>query len=93
MDKEGHYGLVILNSKENLNVIIGNWKRLIEFKNLCVYFVNPFSQLDKKWLVFPCTHNRICDENSLETGLKAMFEMVESITEEDAKARLKNESN
>src|SRR3989338_9079960 len=81
MDKEGHYGLVMLNNKENLNIVIWNWKRLIEFKNLCVYFVNPFSQLDKKWLVFPCTHSRICDENSLETGLKAMFEMVEPITE------------
>ena len=93
MGKEGHYGLVMLNNRENLNIIIKNWKRLVEFKGLCIYFVNQFSQLDKKWIVFPYTHNRICDDSSLEAGLKAMFEMVEPVTEEDVKAKLKNKSN
>lgn len=93
MGKEGHHGLVVLNNKENLNIIMSNWKRLIEFRNLCVYFVNPFSQLDKKWLVFPYTHNRICDENSLENGLRAMFEMVEPITEDEIKKKLKQEGS
>lgn len=93
VDKEGHYSLVMLNNKENFDIIVDNWKMLVDFKGLCIYFVNPFSQSDKKWMVFPYTHNRICDENSLENGLKAMFDMVEPITEEDMKKGLKQESD
>ncbi len=92
-DKEGHYTLVMLNNKENLHFIIRNWKRLVDFKNLCIIFVNPFSQLDKKWLVFPYIHNRICDDSSLERGFKAMFETVEAVTEDEMKVKLKQRGN
>jgi len=88
-DKEAHYGLVTLNNRLNLDFLVKNWNALSEFRNLCIYFVNPFSQLDKKWLVFPYTHSRVCDESLLASGLKAIFDTVEPITEEDAKARLK----
>ena len=27
------------------------WKKLIEYKFLSIYFINPFSQLDKKWII------------------------------------------
>ena len=36
MDKEGHYSQVMLNNKENFEVIVNNWKKLVEFRNLCV---------------------------------------------------------
>lgn len=93
MDKEGHYSIVMLNNKENLDVVVNNWKKLIDFRNLCLNFVNPFSELDKRWLIFPCVHNNICDDDSLEKGLRAMFEMVEPITEEEMKKKLKQKGN
>lgn len=84
-----HFGLVVFNTKENFKVVTDNWKKLINFKHLSIYFINPFSQLDKKWIIYPYTHNRICDEGSLELGLKTMFEMVEPISEEKAKTLIK----
>ena len=76
-----YFSIVTLNSKENFNIIIKNWNRLISFKFLNIIFVNPFSEMDKKWIIFPHTHNKICDESSLKTGLKSMFETVDSIEE------------
>ena len=76
-----HVSIVTLNSKENLDALLKNWGRLANFKFLNVIFANPFSELDKRWIIFPHTHNKICDESSLEAGLRSMFEMVEPIEE------------
>ncbi|MBS3114125.1 hypothetical protein J4448_03415 [Candidatus Woesearchaeota archaeon] len=83
-----YFSIVTLNSKENFNIIIKNWNRLISFKFLNIIFVNPFSEMDKKWIIFPHTHHKICDESSLQTGLRAMFEMVEPIEEQQLIARI-----
>ena len=85
---EKNISLVLLNSMENFGIICNNWKKFTELKSFNIYFVNPFSQLDKKWIIYPYTHERISDSNSLEKGLKSMFEMVEPITEEQLKTRL-----
>lgn len=82
IDNNAHYTIVTLNSRENFNTMIKNWHKLVSFKFLSIIFANPFSELDKKWVIFPYTHHKICDESSLENGLKAMFEMVEPIEEE-----------
>lgn len=81
LSNNAHFSIVTLNSKENLDVIIKNWKKLVDFKFLSIIFTNPFSQLDKKWIVFPHTHDKICEASSLEAGLKSMFDMVEPIEE------------
>ena len=78
-----YFSIATLNSKENFNIIVKNWNKLINFKFLNIIFVNPFSELDKKWIIFPYTHHKICDESSLENGLKAMFELVGLIEEEE----------
>lgn len=77
MGTDGHFAIIVLNKRDNLNMVIKNWSKLIEFKNLCIYFVNPSSSTDKKWVIFPYTHNKICERSSLELGLKSMFEIVE----------------
>jgi len=56
---------------------------------LSFYFINPFSKLDEKWIIFPHTHHRICDPDSLQTGLRTMSEMVDEITEDQLKERLR----
>ena len=88
MSNEFYFSIVTLNSKENFEIVLKNWNRLIGFKFLNIIFVNPFSELDKKWIVFPHTHHKICDESSLENGLKSMFGMVEPIEEEQLVAKL-----
>lgn len=81
--------LVVFNSNENFEIIVENWNKFVDFKNFNIYFVNPFSQLDKKWIIYPYTHARISDSSSLERGLRSMFEMVEPITEEQLKIKVK----
>ena len=89
LDKDGNYALVVFNTAENFNMVVEKWDKLIEFKSLKMYFVNPFSNLDKKWIISPFTHHRICDESSLKTGLKSMFEMVEPLSEGQIEAKFK----
>ena len=83
-----YFSIVTLNSKENFNVIVKNWNALVSFKFLNIIFVNPFSESDKKWIIFPHTHHKICDEGSLENGLKSMFSMVEPIDGEQLAAKI-----
>ncbi len=83
-----YFSVVTLNSKENFDCVIKSWGRLIAFKFLNIIFVNPFSQIDKQWVVFPYTHHKICDEASLENGLKSMFQMVNPIDENQLSARI-----
>ena len=84
-----YFTIVALNSKENFEILLKSWKRLVDFKFLSIIFVNPFSGLDKKWIIFPYTHHRICDESSLELGLKSMFDTVEQIGEDQLIAKIK----
>ncbi|MBI2658082.1 hypothetical protein HYX08_05310 [Candidatus Woesearchaeota archaeon] len=83
-----HFSIVTLNSKGNFDEIVRSWGKLVNFKFLSIIFVNPFSELDKKWIIFPYTHHRISDESSLKTGLKAMFEMVDPIEEGKLTAKI-----
>ena len=83
-----YFSIVTLNSKENFDNILKNWSKLINFKFLNIIFVNPFSELDKKWIIFPHTHDKISDESSLKSGLKSMFDMVEPIEEQQLIAKI-----
>lgn len=80
--------IITLNSKGNLYNLQNNWDKLSKFKNLVFYFVNPFSNLEKKWMIYPYTHNRICDPKSLKQGLNSIFETVEEISEEILKSKI-----
>ncbi|MBI2134946.1 hypothetical protein HYU09_03070 [Candidatus Woesearchaeota archaeon] len=81
-------GFVILNNDQNLKFVHINWKKLAENKSMVLYFINPFSNTDKAWILYPGVHDKICDKSSLETGLKAMAEMVEPINYEKVAERL-----
>jgi len=83
VDEGKHLLIVVLNTISNFQMLLKNWDKFTRFKHLSVYFVNPFSKLDKKWVIHPYTHNNICEQNALEKGLKAMFEMVEPLKEEN----------
>lgn len=70
-------GLVLLNTRENLNAVISGWDKLCRMKGLRIYFVNPKASGEKKWLLAPYTHERISDRSSLKKGLESLFSMVE----------------
>jgi hypothetical protein len=89
LDDKGYYSLLLLNTADNFKIILANWQKLVRYAHLSIFFVNPFSSLDKKWIIFPYTHHKICDESSLESGLKAMFDMVEPITKKDIEEKFK----
>ena len=74
-----HFGVITLNNLSNIDFVVRNWKKLTDFRYLSIYFINPFSNLDKAWTLFPHVHEKICDKTSLEKGLKSMSEMIEPI--------------
>ncbi len=80
--------VVTFNSEQSFRALLDNWNELVKHRNLSIYFANPFSMTEKKWIIFPHTHAKICDEESLETGLKSMFETVDRITEEEAERKV-----
>ncbi len=83
ISRDKDIGIVMINSKENLDLLIKSWSKLIKFEKLTLFFINPFSELDIKWFISPYVHDKICDNDSLKIGLKTMFETVEPITEKE----------
>ena len=79
LKNKGYFGIITLNNIANIRFATGNWKKLIDFKFLKLYFINPFSSSDKVWIICPYVHDKICDKASLELGLKSMAEMVNTI--------------
>lgn len=75
-------GLVIYHTKENFDNIVKSWDTLAGITGLTIFSLNPYSTLDKKWIINPRTHALVSDADSLKEGLKAMFETVEPITRE-----------
>ncbi len=81
--KEENKGIVLYNSKSNFDIMIKAWTKLVTIKNLSIYFVNPFSKQEKRWVINPHVHHKISDSESLELGLNSMFIMVDAITEKE----------
>ena len=69
--------LVVYNTKDNLNTIIKFWPRISEFPMFSIYFVNPDSQTDRRWIIYPSTHSKIVEQSALKQGLFSLFESVE----------------
>lgn len=69
--------LVVFNTRKNLDAVIENWKKIVSLPNFSILFVNPESELEKKWLVFPHTHEKVTEKESFVRGLKALYQTVE----------------
>ncbi len=72
--------LVVLNKKKNLDILIENWGKITHNPKFCVIFVNPKSELEKKWIVFPHTHEKVTEKASLTRGLKSLFQTVDAVS-------------
>ena len=67
-----HKVIVCPNNDDNFKFLIKNWKKLSDIKNLSFLFVNL--KLGDKWVINPHTHSMIADPDSIESGLRTMFE-------------------
>ena len=92
LKKENSVNIVLCNTPDNFNAMLKAWESLIAFPKLTIIFVNPFSQLDTKWVLIPHTHDLISERESLKLGLKTMFEMVEPTNEEEFARRIASAS-
>jgi len=70
--------LVVLNTRKNLDVVIQAWPELIKYPRLSIIFANPESSTDKRWIIFPHTHEKITERKALKTGLESLFLTVEA---------------
>lgn len=84
--------LVCYNTKENFDVLVNNWERLVNFKkHFHVYFVNPFSNTLKQWAIYPHTHQIITQGQALKLGLTTLFQTVEATTKEGLEKKIEKE--
>lgn len=64
--------IVCAYNKKNMDFVVKKWSRLIKNKNFWIIFAEPDS--GKKLLLNPFSHNSIADPETLEQGLRSMFE-------------------
>jgi len=76
--------VVTLNNKENIKTVKDNWENLITDDGLSIYFVNPISDTQRIWIVFPKTHEKISDKNTLSV----LAESVQEIDYKEIEKRL-----
>jgi hypothetical protein len=58
LSQENHILLVGFNTQANFQFLLDNWKQLASFPNLTVYFINPASDPDTRWVISPYVHSR-----------------------------------
>lgn len=76
--------LIVYNTKDNLSFVVKNWDRLAKFrKNFSITFVNPFSKTDKRWAIYPSTHDFVTEKSKIKQSLDVLFSNVEATTKEE----------
>lgn len=75
--KETKQTIITLNTKENLDLLIKEWKTFIKYKQLTIIFSNPI--INETWNVHPKTHQEIIEEKHLKNSLLALFNNVTTI--------------
>ena len=86
--------MVTYNTKEAFDAVIKNWEKLAKFKrHFSIYFVNPFSRTEKRWTIYPMTHDMVTEKAGLKPGLASLFLTVDAITKEEVEKILKGSSS
>ena len=76
-------GIVTFNTPEAFDSLLKSWDGLVKLPSLVIYFFNPFSQQEKKWIIRPRTHHMISDEESLKEGLKSLYLTVDPVNKKE----------
>jgi hypothetical protein len=77
--------LAAFNTRQNLNKVIDYWNKLSIATKLHIYFVNPQSQTEKRWIISPYTHNMVSNRSSLKSGLMSLFSTVDPVKDKAGK--------
>jgi len=91
MKPEADAFFVCMNTLENLKKLLAIWNDLTAYSHLGLIFLNPFSKTEKAWTIFPYTHSKIADEDSLKTGIQSMFGQVETVDRNSVEKMYENE--
>jgi len=62
--------VICSKSQTNVDFLIENWKKFL-IQNLIVIFADV--KMNDKILINPYVHNKICDETTLNSGIRALF--------------------
>jgi hypothetical protein len=76
---ENNRTYVTYNSRKNFEWLISKWNKLILFDDICIYFINPHSNTEHKWIIYPHGHNKITETATLKQGLKCLYDTVEPV--------------
>lgn len=82
--------VITINSKDNMNFLVKKWDFAVSNSFLTVIFVNPFSDLDEKWVVKPSIHARICEKKNLARSFSSISETVNLIDDINFKDKVMN---
>lgn len=74
--------VVTFNSKANLKTLIEAWSNINNKPLLSIIFINPLSDPETKWIIFPKTHSLVADDDTIAQGLRSLFGGVEEVTPE-----------
>jgi len=66
--------VAVLNSKQNIDVMVKNWDSLAKKAKLRFYFINP--KADDKWIISPHTHHKITERRSLRKGIVSLSQNI-----------------
>ncbi|MCX6706528.1 MAG: hypothetical protein NT001_00075 [Candidatus Woesearchaeota archaeon] len=84
--------LVVYNTKANFDAIVRHWDKIAGFKkNFSVNFINPFSKSEKRWVVYPMTHELVVEKSKIGSSLKILFSNVDAVSKEEIENILKEQ--
>jgi hypothetical protein len=75
-----HLAVIAFNTNENFKKLNSRWDEFAKDRFLSIYFINPMSDNDTRWMIMPYNHSQVADPASLKKGLKALFESVDAIS-------------
>ncbi len=68
--------LVVPNRHEVLGEVLSHWDTLVGYPKLCILFVNPRAPYERKWQLYPATHDRLIGRKNLKSALLSLFSQV-----------------
>lgn len=85
--------MAVYNTKENFDSFMKSWDKFARFsRQFSIHFINPFSKTEKRWTLFPMTHDMVTEKAGLKPGLLALFANVEATTKEEVEKVIKSDS-
>ncbi|MBI5390609.1 hypothetical protein HZB02_03915 [Candidatus Woesearchaeota archaeon] len=69
--------LVCLHTPANMTTLMDHWASFVPDAHLKLMFINPFSSMDKRWIINPHVHDLVCERSMLKQGLSSLASNVD----------------